>query len=144
VEAPRRRAGLSLLVALALSSCGGSGDEPCRSGVRDGVLPSWARSGFSEAEPRVPHVVGAEGRIAGILFNGTLSDPPGPDRQNKILWVVREPGAAGTLRLTARQGDRVETRTVDLGPSTVDLPAGCWEVTLEWDDTSDSVSLVYE
>ncbi len=87
--------------------------------MRDGVLPSWARTGFSEAEPRVPHVVGAEGRIAGVVFGGTLSDPPARDRQNKILWVAREASDASGLHITARQGDTVETREVDLGPSTV-------------------------
>ncbi len=143
MEAARRRAGL-ILAALALSSCGGGDDDACSSGVREGVLPSWARTGFSEAEPRAPHVVGADGRIAGIVFGEPLSDPPQPDRQNKILWVAREPTDATELHITAEQGDRTESRTVDLGPSTVDLPAGCWELTLEWDDTSDSVDLVYE
>jgi hypothetical protein len=141
VEAPRRRACLILLVALA--GCGGS-DDACRSGVTNGVLPEWARTGFSEAEPRVPHVVGEEDAIAGIVFGERLSDPPAPDRQNKILWVARERTDVAELRITARQGDRTETRTVDLGPSTVDLPEGCWRLTLEWDDREDEVDLVYD
>ena len=142
MEAPRRRAGL-IVVLLALCGCGAS-DDACRSGVTDGVLPEWARAGFSEPEPRAPHVVGADERIAGIVFNGELTDPPEPGRQNKILWVAREPTDATELRITARRGDETVTRTADLGPSAVDLPAGCWELTLEWDGASDSVDLVYE
>jgi hypothetical protein len=141
VEAPRRRTGLILV--LALFGCGSSPEEACRPGVKDGVLPEWARAGFSAAEPRAPHAVGADGRIAAIVFNGTLTDPPPARRQNKILWVAREPTDATELRITARQGDRTETRTVDLGPSTVDLPEGCWRLTLEWGDEQDELDLAY-
>jgi hypothetical protein len=144
VEAPRRRAGLTaLLAALAVPGCGS--DDACRSDVREGVLPEWARAGFTAAEPRMPHAVGESGRIAAVVFGHPLQAPPDERRQNKILWVAREPlRGPAELRITAEQGDRTESRTVDLGPSVVDLPAGCWELTLSWDDREDSLSLVYE
>ena len=42
--------------------------ESCRAVVDRGVLPRWARTGFSDPRPRMPHVVGREGQLAAILF----------------------------------------------------------------------------
>jgi hypothetical protein len=111
------------------------------------VLPSWATAGFSDPHPALPHVVGDRGRIAALVFGYPLQSPPGATRANKILWVTRRPPAAlGPLRIQARLGSRVVTRTVagGPGPSIVNLPArGCWRVTLRWPGGSDTMQLRY-
>jgi hypothetical protein len=93
-------------------------------------------------------VLGADGRIVAILFNGVLSSPPTADRGNKILWVARDPWQGFTdLVIRARDGDEVVTRKVPggPGPSGVDLPhPGCWQLSLSWADQHDSLPLAYE
>jgi hypothetical protein len=90
MEAARRSACLILALA-ALAGCGGGPDQrqtqACR--VDRGVLPEWARTGFSDPKPKMPHVVGDAGTIAAVLFGDPLMSPPGPDRANKVLWVAR-------------------------------------------------------
>jgi hypothetical protein len=121
----------------------------CHSDVVDTVLPTWARYGFGDPEPRVPHAVSDHGRIAGILFGG-LYAPPAGDERNKILWVSHT-GADGPLVIDAvRAGSAQHVRrevTQGPGPSHVDLPApGCWQLQLRWGsapDQRDSLSLVY-
>ena len=51
----------------------------CHSVVSTGVLPTWARDGFSEPEPTAPHVLSAKGDFTAILFGATLHAPPAPD-----------------------------------------------------------------
>jgi hypothetical protein len=112
-----------------------------------GVLPSWATAGFTDPHPALPHVVGDHGRIAALVFGYPLQSQPRGNRANKILWVARRtPTALGPLRIRARLGSRVVTRTVadGPGPSIVDLPArGCWQVTLTWPGGSDTMRLRY-
>jgi hypothetical protein len=131
-----------------LAGCGGSGKPPSGCGTVDrGVLPSWARTGFSNAEPKVAHVTGAGGQITAILFGDRLSSPPAKDRSNKILWVSREPVQGVTdLRIRAADGADVVDRTVagGPGPSTIDLPhPGCWHLTLSWAGRQDQLRLAY-
>ena len=145
MEAARRRACLILALA-ALGGCGGSDDEPaCR--VDRGVLPEWARAGFSESAPRAPHVVGRSGEIAAVLFGDPLTAPPRPDRGNKILWVARETPPLGDLEIQAqRPGGKTVRRVVKRGPgpSIIDLPApGCWRLTLTWAGHRDTLDLEY-
>jgi hypothetical protein len=144
VEAPRRRACLILALA-ALAGCGGSDDEDHACHVDRGVLPTWARTGFSDPEPRMPHVVGDGRRIAAMLFGDPLSAPPAPNRGNKILWVAREtPEPPAQLTIRATQGNRTVTRKVDVGPSFVDLPPGCWRLSLSWTGgNEDTLDLEY-
>ena len=147
MEAARRRACLILALA-ALAGCGGAKQnaaQACHADVRRGVLPEWARAGFSESEPKMPHVLGRSGEITAILFGDPLASPPRPDRANKVLWVPRETPLTYTrLAITARQGDRTVKRKVDLGPSYVDLPApGCWRLTLTWTGHEDTLDLAY-
>jgi hypothetical protein len=145
VEAARRGACLILALA-ALAGCGGSKKADASACAVDrGVLPEWARTGFSDPEPKMPHVLGRSGEVAAILFGDPLAAPPRPDRANKVLWVPRETPLTFTrLAITARQGDRTVTRKVDLGPSYVDLPApGCWRLTLKWEGHEDTLDLAY-
>ena len=125
----------------------------------EGVLPPWARTGFSDPEPRVAHVMSDHGRIVAILFGRQLHAPPSDEVGNKILWVAQplasahEPaaGAPVDLTITARLPgpDLVVHRTVTggPGPSIVDLPrAGCWQLSLRWGEDSqqqDTMSLEY-
>jgi hypothetical protein len=135
-----------LLLLFALAGCGSS--RPSAScHVDRGVLPAWARTGFSEKEPKMPHVVGDNGRIAAIIFGDPLVAPPAKDRSNKILWVSREPQQPGSdLRIRAVDGSRVVERVVKggPGPSIVDLPAGCWQLTLTWSGRTDTLGLRYD
>jgi hypothetical protein len=125
----------------------------CRSDMRTGVLPAWARGGFSDPRPRIPHVVGRGGKIVAILFGYPLVSPPAKRRSNKILWVSRSAWRGQTdLRIRAQrmESDRpvgrpvARTLTGGPGPSIVDLPApGCWRLTLRWGGRSDRLDLRY-
>jgi hypothetical protein len=126
----------------------------CHPAVRTGVLPVWARAGFSDPRPRMPHVLGRSGRIVAIVFGFPLLAPPAKNRSNKILWVSRRPvKPLSDLRIRAQrmQGTRPVGRPVTRrvpggpGPSLVDLPAaGCWRLALRWSGRSDTLDLRYE
>lgn len=146
------------LAALALAGCGSSGPAPsrvaaCASQVKSGVLPPWARTGFSDPRPRMPYEVGRAGDIAAIVWVFPLLSPPPRTHNNKILWVSRvtlQPGS--DLRIAAQRmhgthplGTPVSrTVTGGPGPSIIDLPAsGCWRLTLRWSGRMDSLDLDY-
>lgn len=104
------------------------------------VLPEWARGGFSEPEPVMPYV----------LF-GPLTAPPAPGRNNKILWVARDPHAAGAMTITARlvgdAGAAPVTRAFPdgVGPSVLDLSSpGCWVLEVRWPGHSDTLRVRYD
>jgi hypothetical protein len=117
-----------------------------------GVLPTWARTGFSEKQPKIPHVLGRDGEIVAILF-GALEAPPTKDSGNKILWAAKDPvKPLSDLRISAqrivhgRRAGTVVHRTVDggPGPSGIELPrAGCWRMTLKWSGRTDQLDLRY-
>lgn len=123
----------------------------CRSRVRIGVLPVWARAGFSQARPRMRYELGAAGRIAVIPF-GPLSSPPA-DHTNKILWVSHvstRPGdplriVAQRMTGTRRDGAPVmRAVTGGPGPSIINLPSpGCWRLSLRWSGWTDQLDLQY-
>jgi hypothetical protein len=119
-----------------------------------GVLPEWARSGFSEPNPRMPHALTGSGRMVAIVFGDPLTAPPRADVSNKILWVLADMpytapgGGAGRFYADARLSGSDRTARVDIaqapGPSGVDLPApGCWELTLHWGTYTDTIRLAY-
>jgi hypothetical protein len=120
---------------------------PCPAPDR-GVLPTWARTGFSDSKPKMPHVLGDDGKIVAILFGGLFA-PPKKDEGNKILWVAKDPlKPLSDLRITARRAGTRQTvhRTVagGPGPSGIDLPrAGCWQMTLKWSGRTDHLALRY-
>jgi hypothetical protein len=147
MEAARRGACLILALA-ALAGCGGSENQAQTCHVDRGVLPTWARTGFSAPEPRMPHVVGDGGRIAAVLFGDPLTAPPAPDRSNKILWVTRDTHPAGPLTITAALDGTTTVATREIpdgpGPSLVVLPApGCWRLTLAWPGHVDRAPVAY-
>jgi hypothetical protein len=125
---------------------------PCRSAVVNTVLPSWARGGFSDPTPSVPHVMGDDGDIVAILFGRTLHSPPSDEVNNKILWVGTtgaDPGGSLEIDAVLAGTSRHVSREVQggPGPSTIDLPAaGCWHLELTWGerpDQQDSLDLDY-
>ena len=138
----------------AVAPAGASPPAPaCRSVVHHGVLPTWARTGFSDPRPRLPHVLGRSGDIAALVFGYPLRSPPAKDRGNKILWVSRRAvKPLSDLRIHAQRMDgrrpvgRSVTRVVvgGPGPSGINLPApGCWRLTLRWSGRSDELDLQY-
>lgn len=140
--------------ALAPAAAGSSTRAPaCHSVVDHGVLPTWARTGFSDPRPRLPHVVGRLGEIAALVFGYPLRAPPVKDRGNKILWVSRRtvrPLSDLRIRAQRMEGRRrvghAVTRVVvgGPGPSGINLPApGCWRLTLRWSGRSDQLDLRY-
>ena len=150
----RSLAGVTALAFLAVqSSAAGAAERACRTSLDRGVLPAWARTGFSDPLPRMPHVVGRDGRIAAIVFGDPLTVPPRRDRDNKILWVPRSTPSgfsdlvirAQRTRGTAALGRPVTRRVAGgPGPSIIDLPApGCWRLSLRWSGRSDTLDLVY-
>jgi hypothetical protein len=114
----------------------------CQEVVKPTLLPPWARTGFSDPEPKAPYVSGKDGGIVGILFGQPLNSPPAQDHNNKVLWVVQED--SGPLRIEGRlaAGDDPVVIESVTGPSFLDLPSpGCWHLDLTWGDHTDSVDL---
>jgi hypothetical protein len=140
-------------VTVAVAARPGSSERACRPAVDRGVLPEWARAGFSEPEPRIAHVVARGGRLAAVLFGDPLTAPPRRDVSNKILWVSRTPQSAPSdLRLSAQRMEGARpvgapvARTVENGPgpSIIDLPRpGCWRLSARWADQRDELDLAY-
>lgn len=128
------------------------GATACRPRVLDGVLPAWARTGFSQPRPRMPYAMGQSGRIVAILW-ARLDSPPAADHTNKILWVSHVPTQLGgnlaieaqRMVTTTRLGAPVRRSvTGGPGPSIINLPApGCWRLTLRWSGWTDHIDLQY-
>lgn len=125
---------------------------PCNPRIVDGVLPAWARSGFSSARPRMHYELGRRGAIAALLFGYPYRSPRPRDHENKILWVSRLSAGGSPLRLTAQRmvgsrpiGEAVHDVVIGgPGPSIVNLPAvGCWRLTLRWSGHRDRLDLRY-
>lgn len=125
----------------------------CKSQVLRGVLPVWARAGFSESKPRMSHVLSASGKLTAILWADPLLSPRPEDHNNKILWVARVADSSGSdMRISAQRmigstpiGSPVaRTVTGGPGPSIINMPtAGCWRFNLSWAGQHDSVDLEY-
>ena len=146
---------LAVLAALSAGTAGAATSAPaiCRPVVDKGVLPPWARGGFSDPRPRIAHTTGRSGTIMAILFAPALAAPPSKVYNNKILWVARVGTQTpsnlwiGAQRMAGARnlGPRV-TRVVHggPGPSIIDLPAaGCWRLALHWAGHSDTLDVRY-
>ncbi len=135
-------AGVAVGVALTR---GDGGSSPAAGGgctLSTSPLPTWARAGFSPDAYRTGHRTGEHGAIVAIPFVALrVRQPAGTN--NKILWVAHD-ASPGPLHITARLDGRTVRRSVDLGPSYVDLPAaGCWQLSLSWPGHTDSLRLAY-
>src|SRR3954453_8627675 len=145
-------AGLVLVAAIAFLARPSRGDSGSCTEPDTGVLQQWARTGFSEKEPKIPHLLGDDGLIVAILF-GPLEAPPGPDTGDKVLWVPKNPvKPLSDLKITAQRVEdgkpvgKPEHRTVagGPGPSGIELPkAGCWRMSLAWSGRTDELQLRY-
>jgi hypothetical protein len=155
---------LTAAVAAAPPAALGRADAParaaaasttrCHSAVHHGVLPTWARTGFSDPRPRMPHVLGRSGEIAAVIFGYPLLAPPAESRANKILWVSRRPiKPPDKLRIRAQRmrGDKPVGKHVvrvivgGPGPSYLNLPTqGCWRLSLRWSGRSDELDLDFQ
>jgi hypothetical protein len=142
----------SLAAAGGTAAAAGRSSTPCHSTVSLGLLPAWARSGFSDPRPRMRYAVGNSGAIAALVFGYPLQSPPDAKRNNKILWVVHRQFAFGDLHIlaqrmrgTTRIGKSVaQSVPGGPGPSIIDLPApGCWRMTLTWTHGRDTLDLRY-
>ena len=150
---------LALLVALGplgtlpagAAHAASSSRASCTPTVHTGVLPAWARGGFSDANPRIAHITGRSGSIIAILFANPLEAPPPTRHANKILWVARADVQTSTnLRIGAQRmvgarnvGGRVSRMVKGgPGPSIINLPvAGCWRLALHWTGHSDTLDV---
>jgi hypothetical protein len=117
-----------------------------------GGLPAWTASA---GPPALPSVMSHEGNLVGVVFGYPLMSPPAQTgKQNKILWIVREPRDGSDLMLTLRPkggGDAVTTSEPagsspgEIYPSIVDVPAaGCWDVVAEWNGHRATLELSYQ
>ncbi len=150
--APLIVAAVAAAATIAVSA-GSSPAPACHSVVHKGVLPTWARTGFSDPRPRLPHVIGRSDEIAALVFGYPLRSPPGKKVANKILWVSRravKPLSDLRIRAQRMEGRRRVGRPVTRvvvggpGPSGIDLPApGCWRLSLRWSGRSDELDLRY-
>jgi len=118
--------------------------------IISGVLPPWARAGFSDPSPVSPFVTSHAGEVVAIIFADPLLSPAIPGVANKILWVSKD-GASTTGPLTisgAVEGGTSTMRATVVGgpgPSIVDVPvAGCWRFTLSWGTHHDVIDIPYQ
>jgi hypothetical protein len=81
--------GMRAFAASPASSRSQAKASVCKSEVLRGALPVWARKGFSNPKPRMPHVLSAAGKLTAILWANPLLSPRPKDHSNKILWVAR-------------------------------------------------------
>lgn len=132
------------------STASGAPAGACDTDYPAAPLPQWARSGFSDPDPSVPHVLSDKGDIVAVVWvsQHPLTSPPAADKSNKILWVARVGAARGPLRIRAVQQGTAETvsRVVEPapGPSIIDLPSpGCWSFDLTWGRHHDHMQLGY-
>ena len=113
------------------------------------VLPTWARTGFTDPEPSMPYATSRDGKLIAIVFAQPLVSPALPDRSNKILWAASPKSTgSGPLTVTGTLEGGTATTTVTVeggpGPSIIDVPvAGCWHFDLTWGGDHDSIDLLY-
>jgi hypothetical protein len=120
----------------------------CDGTVTTGVLPVWARDGFSDPEPVARYVPSRSGNVVAILF-GTWSPSAGGGTEAKVLWAWKDapvvaPGAP--VRMSAQLDGTGPTVTDGLpqpyGPSSVRLPSsGCWRITISSPGRTDTLDL---
>jgi hypothetical protein len=145
-------AAIGVVLAIAVLARPSKSETPACTQPDTGVLQEWARTGFSDPEPKIPHVLGDKGQIVAILF-GSLEAPPGPNTGDKVLWVAKDPvDGLSDLEITAQRIEdgkpvgKPERRTVagGPGPSGIDMPEpGCWRMSLRWSGRTDRLELRY-
>jgi len=115
-------------------------------------VPSWAKS--ANPPSAVPHALTADGNVLYFVFSDPMIAGHPTDRQNKILWIVRQPRDGQPLKITATlPGSTLEpvhysfpanSAPGEIYPSVVDVPApGCWHFDLAWNGHHSSADLGY-
>lgn len=118
--------------------------------IQTGVLPTWARSGFSDPSPSSPFVISSDGELVAIIFADPLRAPAALGMTNKILWVSKDQttGTAPLIitgRLEGGTSTMQTTVTGGPGPSIIDVPAaGCWQLDLSWGPHKDTIDIPYQ
>lgn len=116
-------------------------------------VPDWAASAGSLAG--IAHQVSPDGNVVAFIFGNPLRAGAPTGRQNKVLWVVRQPRGGQPLAITATLPPtdfRVVRARVPAGsspgeiyPSTINVPTpGCWHFTLAWNGHRSSMDLAYK
>ena len=138
--------------ASGTSAAGVSSPGRCAPDVVHGVIPSWARGGFSDPKPTMHYELSKDRDIAALLFAYPLLAPPPTTHNNKILWVSHVPINGSPLWITARRmiGSQVVGQVIERqviggpGPSIINLPvAGCWRLNLRWSGHRDVLDVRY-
>jgi hypothetical protein len=116
-------------------------------------IPSWAQSAHPPAS--VPHLLSQEKNVIAFIFGNPLqAGHKRPHRNNKILWIVREPRhgqplhLAGTLiggRASATEPPiPASSSPGQIYPSTINVPSpGCWHFALRWNGHQANINLRY-
>jgi hypothetical protein len=113
-------------------------------------IPSWAAA--ARVPPTTPHLVSADGNVLAVLFGYPLRAGTPTDRQNKILWVVRQPRGSQPLVITASMPGARSVHVAlpansgpgEIYPSIMDAPeAGCWRFALAWNGHRSVLALAY-
>lgn len=141
------------LGSLAIASVSGNGNRTtpitsittpiapsCATPSRADDIPSWAKS--ARVPYAVPHVLSPDGNVLAVLFGYPLHTGVPTDRQNKILWVMRQPRDGRPLGVTMSLPgyDVITTASYPAGsapgeiyPSTINRnEPGCWHFALSW------------
>jgi hypothetical protein len=100
--------GLASLVAVPATTAGSTlaNSSVCQPHVTVGVLPVWARAGFSDPRPRVPYSLGRAGKIAALLWANPLLSPRAAERAARIRAAARaavHPADEGCVRRPRRE-----------------------------------------
>jgi hypothetical protein len=83
----------------------------CKATVIVGVLPVWARGGFSDPRPRMPYVLGRAGKIAAILWADPLQSPAPKITTTRSCGSLVHPLFRDLICGSARSGWRVPRRS---------------------------------
>ena len=114
-------------------------------------LPSWADS--ANPPSAIPHLVSPDGNVAAVLFGDPLAVGP-KDKQNKILWIVRQTRDGQPLKIAATlPGSDAPTVHLtflansgpgEIYPSAVNVSKpGCWHFALAWNGHRSAINLLY-
>ncbi len=116
-------------------------------------IPSWAQSAHPPA--KVPHLLARDRNVIAFIFGNPLqAGQPRHNRNNKILWIVREPRHGQPLQVSGTLvGGRAsvtespipaDARPGEIYPSTIDVPSpGCWHFVLHWNGHQANINLHY-
>jgi hypothetical protein len=133
------------------AATGTSAPGDCRTRTAD-EIPPWARS--ANPPSGVAHALSDDGNVAYFIFSDPMIAGHRTDRENKILWIVRQPRDGQPLKITAtlpgstldpvHYSFPADSAPGEIYPSVVDVPApGCWHLELAWNGHRSSVDLGY-